>query len=74
MSHQNRGGKVSPDGLRFDIDWERFTPGTSIFLPAVNTYKAVAQIRRAANLESKQIEYRVVIEGGRYGVRIWRVI
>jgi len=74
MSHRTKKGEVNPDGVVLDIDWARFTPGTSMFIPAVNTYRAVAQIRRAANLESKQIEYRVVIEGDRYGVRIWRIM
>ena len=41
MSHRTKKGEVNPDGVVLDIDWARFTPGTSMFIPAVNTYRAV---------------------------------
>jgi|TARA_R110002012_G_scaffold190155_3_gene357733 hypothetical protein len=63
---------ISPDGVRIVIDWEKFVPGASVFIPAINTIKAVHHLTEATNLTKKDIVYRVRIENGKYGVRVWR--
>jgi len=63
---------ISPDGVRIVIDWDTFTVGSSVFIPCVNTKRAVQHVREAAKLSVEQIQYRVRVEDGKYGVRVWR--
>lgn len=74
MSQAHNANEISPDGVVFEVDLDRFTVGTSMFIPCINTDKAVRQIKKITKLTSKQLEYRVVIEAEKYGVRIWRVL
>ena len=61
------------NGLEYQIAWQEFTPGTSIFIPAIDTKAAVAAIKKeAARLEFDFI-HKVVIEDGVRGVRVWRL-
>jgi|TARA_R110000824_G_scaffold107670_5_gene254168 hypothetical protein len=64
---------ISPDGVRIVVDWEKFVPGASVFIPAINTGKAVQHVTEASHFTKKDITYRVCIENGRYGVRVWRL-
>jgi hypothetical protein len=63
---------ISPDGLRVVVDWEQFTPGMSFFLPCVNYKKALDHIVEASKIPRAELEYRVLIEDGKYGLRVWR--
>lgn len=74
MSLKLKGNEIAPDGIVFEVDVERFTIGTSMFIPCINTDKAINQIKRVTKLSAKQIEHRVVIEAGKYGIRVWRVL
>lgn len=74
MSQAHNANEISPDGVVFEVYLDRFTVGTSMFIPCINTDKAVRQIKKITKLTSKQLEYRVVIEAEKYGVRIWRVL
>ncbi len=64
---------ISPDGVRIAIDWGKFVPGSSVFIPAINTNKAVEHLVKAARISKSQIAKRVCIENGKYGVRVWRL-
>jgi hypothetical protein len=64
---------ISPDGVRIIVDWEKFLPGTSVFIPAVKTNAAITQLLAAARIKRNQIEVRVCVEGGKHGVRVWRL-
>jgi hypothetical protein len=61
------------NGVDFQIAWQDFLPGTSIFIPAIDTKAAVA----AMKAESKRLEFefvhKVVVEDGVKGVRFWRL-
>lgn len=61
------------NGTDYQIDWPRFKPGSSIFIPAIDTKAAIDAIKR----ESKRLEFeyalKVVIEDGIKGVRVWRL-
>lgn len=74
MSQAHNANEISPDGVVFEVDLDRFAVGTSMFIPCINTDKAVRQIKKITKLTSNQLEYRVVIEAEKYGVRIWRVL
>jgi hypothetical protein len=28
---------ISPDGVRIVVDWDKFKPGASVFIPCINT-------------------------------------
>jgi len=64
---------ISPDGVRIVVDWDKFVPGSSIFIPCINTTKAIKHLAKAARINTKDIEKRVCVEGGKYGVRVWRM-
>ena len=65
---------IAPDGVRIIVDWGKFTKNASIFIPTLNTQKAVAHVLEATKLEKQQLKYRVRVEKGIYGVRIWRLL
>lgn len=64
---------ISPDGVRIVIDWSKFVPGASVFIPCVNTVKAMSDIVDASGVSRKDMTHRVRIEDGKYGVRVWRL-
>jgi hypothetical protein len=64
---------LSPDNIRIVIDWENFVTGASVFVPAVNVTELTLQFYELAHKKKFQIEHRVRIENGRWGVRFWRM-
>ena len=64
---------ISPDGVRIVIDWEKFVVGTSVFIPCLNTKKAIADIVDASGIPKKDLLKRISIEGGKYGIRVWKL-
>ena len=65
--------RLAPDGVEFITDWSKFTPDTSIFIPCINYKKAIDHIVEVSGILRVEIVYRVRIEHGRYGIRVWRV-
>jgi hypothetical protein len=61
------------NGVDYQILWSEFKPGTSIFIPAIDTKAAVISIEK----ESKRLEFecvhKIVVEEGIKGVRVWRL-
>lgn len=64
---------ISPDGIRIVIDWDKFVVGTSVFIPCLNTKKAIADIVDASGIPKKDLLKRISIEGGKYGIRVWKL-
>ena len=64
---------LSPDNIRIVVDWENFVVGAAVFVPAVNVTELVVQFYEIALKKNFQIERRVRIENGRWGVRFWRM-
>lgn len=64
---------IAPDGVRIVIDWGKFKPGASVFIPCINTAKAIEHLTMATGLSKKDIEQRVRVENGKYGIRVWRL-
>lgn len=61
------------NGTDYEIDWPSFKPGSSIFIPAIDTKAAIEDIKReAARLEFEYV-HKIVVEDGVKGVRIWRL-
>lgn len=61
------------NGTDYDIDWPDFKPGSSIFIPAVDTKAAIDAIKREATRLEFQYVYKVVVEDSIKGVRVWRL-
>lgn len=55
------------------IQWEKFKPGTSFFVPCID--RRLTQ--RFVEAEAARLEIKVlckqVVEKGKYGLRVWRV-
>jgi len=64
---------VLTNGTDYQIDWPDFKPGSSIFIPAVDTKAAVDAIKREATLLEFQYVYKIVVEYNIKGVRVWRL-
>ena len=55
------------------IDWGKFTPGTSFFIPCLD-YRPVQEfVEKEAFRLRMQVVCKRVVERGRYGLRVWRV-
>jgi ABC-type histidine transport system ATPase subunit len=65
---------LCPDGVQVIVDWGSMSVGTSIFVPCINTPEATRQAKAITAKKDWRIETRVRIEGGKLGVRIWRVL
>lgn len=64
--------EFDPDGLRIEVDWDKFIVGSSIFVPAINHIKLKEQALAVAKSKGWEIETRRRVEGKILGLRIWR--
>jgi hypothetical protein len=69
-----RFDQLSPDGVRIEIDWDKFVVGTSIFVPAINLVKLDKEMQEVARLKQIQLKGFDRIENGKLGMRFWRVL
>lgn len=66
--------ELNPDGLPIRVLWDQFVVGASVFIPAVNTTKLMRQMRAVAKNYNMTLQAAERIEGGKLGVRFWRVL
>lgn len=59
--------------LRVVIDWLRWEPGASVFIPCLDPAGLKAQMRRRAKEHGYTLRAQDRIENGLFGVRFWRV-
>jgi hypothetical protein len=64
---------ISPDGIRIAVDWSKFTPGASVFIPCINIQQAMDHIADASGIAKSDLARRVCVENGKYGLRVWRM-
>ena len=72
--HRRKLEILNPDGVPIDVVWEYFTVGSSLFVPAINTTEAIAQIKRLAKYQHWEIRYTIRSEDGKWGLRVWRLL
>ena len=72
--HRLRVDDLAPDGVPVRVAWAKFVPGASVFVPCVDTLECVRQLNEVAQHHDWTLDYRIIIEGGRWGVRVWRVL
>jgi hypothetical protein len=64
---------VLTNGTDYQILWSEFKPGSSIFLPAIDTDAAVAAITKESERLEFEFVHKVVIEDNIKGIRVWRL-
>ena len=61
------------NGVDYQIDWPNYQPGTSIFIPAIDTKAAIAAMKAEAKRLEFEFIHKVVVENEVKGVRFWRL-
>lgn len=56
----------------YRVDWLKFKPGQSIFIPCVNCAAVRKQIRELLTRRKIYIFAKIVVEDSVQGLRIWR--
>mgnify|MGYP001307642766 FL=1 len=65
---------LNPDGVRIVVDWGSMVAGSSVFVPCINTTKALEQVRRiCVGRFEWQIKAKSCFSGQFMGVRVWRL-
>jgi len=60
-------------GIKFEIDWTKFKPGRTFFLPCLDINAAKTEVKTVCNRLKYKVETRGVIENGIRGLRVWRI-
>jgi len=66
--------EICPDGVPFNINWDNFVVGTSLFIPAINLSTLDKQMQTVAKNNKLRIEGFERIEAGKLGMRFWRLL
>jgi hypothetical protein len=65
---------LNPDGVIVSVNWDAMVIGASFFVPCVNTEAAIKQVKKITDTFKWDVEYRVVTQDNKLGVRVWRVL
>tara|TARA_R110002073_G_scaffold102509_3_gene232692 strand:+ start:48 stop:311 length:264 start_codon:yes stop_codon:yes gene_type:complete len=65
---------LDPDGVKIIVNWDDMVTGASVFIPCINTEKAMNQAAKILLDKGYKTEARVVVENSILGVRIWRMV
>jgi hypothetical protein len=60
-------------GISFEIDWSRFKPGRTFFIPCLDLNAAKEEVEVVAKRLRYSVEMKGVIENGVRGLRVWRI-
>lgn len=60
-------------GLPLLIEWEKFQPGTSFFIPCMDRKLTQRFVEAEAERLKINVLCKQVIERGKFGLRVWRV-
>ena len=60
-------------GLPVLIEWDKFHPGTSMFIPCLDRRAMERFITREVVRHHLSVVCKQVVENGVYGLRVWRV-
>jgi hypothetical protein len=59
--------------VSYQINWKKFKRGFSFFIPCLNPPEAKKEILCTTNRLRYKVLFKVVIEEGVKGLRIWRI-
>ena len=65
---------LNPDGLVLYVDWDRFTIGSSVFIPCINTIKASRQMKYITAKMGMKVQVTTREENKKWGIRVWRTL
>jgi len=65
---------LNPDGVRVVVKWHEVQVGMSLFIPCINTDRAIRQVNKIIKDWGWDIETRVGVAGDKWGVRVWRIL
>jgi hypothetical protein len=60
------------EGVEVHIEWHLLKPGSSFFVPAIQTTQLARSVRKAALEKGIRLTHKECINNGMYGVRFWR--
>lgn len=60
------------EGVEYEIAWERFFPGTSLFFPCLDGERAKREISPVLKRLGLRVITQVRVENGVRGLRVWR--
>ena len=63
---------LCPDGVDIKVDWERMMPGSSAFVPCIDSDELMRQVTEISYRFEWKMIYAHRIENGQWGVRFWR--
>jgi hypothetical protein len=58
--------------VTYRINWEKFRPGYSFFVPCIDTKAAKNTVLSVARRLQMEVIVRTVVEDGIKGLRVWR--
>lgn len=64
--------KMWSDRIEFVIPWDDFRIGASVFIPSMNPGDTLRSFKKEADQRAVTYVYRVVVENGVQGLRVWR--
>jgi hypothetical protein len=64
---------MESNGMDYQIDWPSFQPGSSMFIPAIDTKEALDAVKKESKRLEFQFAHKIVIENGVKGIRVWRL-
>lgn len=72
MALNEKPTTIAPDGVLVQVRWDDLVVGASVFIPCINTKKAVQQVKAIARKRGITVECVNRIESCKWGVRVWR--
>lgn len=60
-------------GISFEIDWAKFKPGRTFFIPCLDLEEAKKEVKLVAKRLRYSVEMKGVVENGVKGLRVWRL-
>lgn len=57
----------------FEIDWAKFHPYSSFFVPCLDVLEAKRQVKKTCKRLGYKVTMQAVVEDGVRGVRVWRM-
>jgi len=60
-------------GISFEIDWGKFKPGRTFFIPCLDLDAAKKEVEAVAKRLRYSVEMKGVVENGVKGLRVWRI-
>lgn len=60
-------------GISFEINWSKFKPGRTFFIPCLDLDFAKKEVEAVAKRLRYSVEMKGVVENGIKGLRVWRI-